>query len=1461
MQQSSVSQRFVRLAFAVLATGLVSLATGGCPPAPVPTEPSLEPTAGPTAGGTAVTIRGEGFVGSSGVLFGSVAAADFEVVNDRLIIATSPTHEVGLVDVTVVTPTPPVQLQTDQGADVVVGQFEFLAPEPAPRPVPATLGGISPTEGPVAGGTAVTLSGAAMPAGSTVLFGDLAAEGVEVATSELVRATTPAADGPGFVDVTLITPDGESVTLPGAFEYLADAPPAAFAVETLTPVEGSVAGGTVLTVRGTAFSPGMGVFLGGAPARGVEVINSRTLTAIAPAGRAGGVDLEVRHPDGQGARLLDAFTYFVQPIDPGTDTDNDGRTDVQEFLGYEITIDRFGFGTNPLHLVRRHVTSDPRKADTDEDGLDDLAEFVNKSDPRDADTDADGLFDNEEVVRWLTSPISVDTDGDARGLSGDLPPNASLFDGAELIALRDADGFLLSASGQRFVDASGNRLPPKDIERVIIGGTSPTLDDTDGDGASDYEEFDDPVRSPLVADLPAAEISIVDDAYVALFVEYAESAGTASEYGTTLSQSTSATLGTAESESNSLTQSLSASIGFDSTAGFTASTTAGVEITNSGSTTWTQESTTASQQEFSRLESESQIRTETAASGEIRLGLKITNTGELAFSLTNLAVTVRRFQPQAGDPDTSGAFRTVGTLEPTIPDVTLGPGASTDVIEVNATNVNPQLIRQFLARPTALSYDTVGFELENAEGINFTFLTEATFGRTALIIIDYGDGTFEEFRVATNIDRDPGTAAFRGITLRQALAETLGVTYGTTDPAVTGHAFLKSVTRADGTLLDSTPGQSRWVVFATPGVELANRDFDDVVLRNRDEVRLVYVRDDDGDGLLAREELLWNTDDNSPHSDRDPSVPGDVGDGLTDFEEVRVGWEVTALGETRRVFSDPRSIDADNDGLDDAAERAAGTDPYLADTDRDSLPDGVDPFPTVAANRFYVHAAASGAGDGSSWGDAFPELSTAISQATQRNADGDPQNDISEIWVAAGTYRAGSDASATFNMVNNCTIYGGFLGNETRLIQRNPDPLTNGCVLSGDLNGDDGANFSNYDDNTLLLLAPSPSINSTAVIDGFLLSSAQEFGVRLVGPPYPTVRNLFVTQTAGLGLAGAGFEVSGGGKVVLADVTINGNRGLRTGGLSLIAGADVDGFNLEISDNVATETTNGPDVGGGMLVRNGSRVRLYDSRVLRNSIQEGPLFCAGGVFVGRGGRLEAHRTTFEQNLNPETGAAAMMVEGDAVLVNTTFWRNALGNGALTGASAVYVNYDANNFVGGRLWASNCTLAYNTYPGSDNDVAALWVEGSRQGFGDVGAEAYIRNCIFWGNDSNGNTAERFQAYGDGASNNEMIFGTLDVRTSCIQGLGQSNPPYGDLVGNGNTGGDPAFVAGATGNLALRQNSNVIDLANALIDIDPFASGLQFLPPTDFDGNPRIVDGDGDGQLDVDMGAFEFQGAGQ
>jgi hypothetical protein len=76
-----------------------------------------------------------------------------------------------------------------------------------------TITGISPNNGPDAGGTSVAITGTGFITGSTVKFGSAAATGVTIHSSESVTATSPAGSGSELIDVTVTNSNGTSASV------------------------------------------------------------------------------------------------------------------------------------------------------------------------------------------------------------------------------------------------------------------------------------------------------------------------------------------------------------------------------------------------------------------------------------------------------------------------------------------------------------------------------------------------------------------------------------------------------------------------------------------------------------------------------------------------------------------------------------------------------------------------------------------------------------------------------------------------------------------------------------------------------------------------------------------------------------------------------------------------------------------------------------------------------------------------------------------------------------------------------------------------------------------------------------------------------------------------------------------------------------------------------------------------
>jgi hypothetical protein len=154
-----------------------------------PTVTKVTPKTGPTTGATSVTVTGTNLTGATAVKFGATAAAKFTVTSSTSITATAPAHAAGLVDVTVTT-------AGGTSAISLKDHYKFTA----------LVTNITPTSGPSAGGTTVTVTGSGFALGSAatkVKFGAAASKAVNCTSSTKCTTVSPQHE-PGTVHVTAV---------------------------------------------------------------------------------------------------------------------------------------------------------------------------------------------------------------------------------------------------------------------------------------------------------------------------------------------------------------------------------------------------------------------------------------------------------------------------------------------------------------------------------------------------------------------------------------------------------------------------------------------------------------------------------------------------------------------------------------------------------------------------------------------------------------------------------------------------------------------------------------------------------------------------------------------------------------------------------------------------------------------------------------------------------------------------------------------------------------------------------------------------------------------------------------------------------------------------------------------------------------------------------------------------------
>jgi uncharacterized repeat protein (TIGR01451 family) len=207
------------------------------------------------------------------------------------------------------------------------------------NPAPPSVTNVSPSSGPAAGGTVVTITGAGFTGASTVQFGTAPATSVTVNSATQITASSPAGAAGSTVDVTVVGPSGTSGTSSGdKFSYLSGGPPQ----ETLTVSTGGSGSGSVtgsgIACPGTCTSSyGQGTIV--------------TLTAVAASGSTFGGWSGACSGNGACTVTMNAAesvaATFSETVTPGsadlaTTLASSGIAAVGGYMGYTITVTNSG---------------------------------------------------------------------------------------------------------------------------------------------------------------------------------------------------------------------------------------------------------------------------------------------------------------------------------------------------------------------------------------------------------------------------------------------------------------------------------------------------------------------------------------------------------------------------------------------------------------------------------------------------------------------------------------------------------------------------------------------------------------------------------------------------------------------------------------------------------------------------------------------------------------------------------------------------------------------------------------------------------------------------------------------------------------------------------------------------------------------------------------------------------------
>ena len=352
---------------------------------------------------------------------------------------------------------------------------------------------------------------------------------------------------------------------------------------------------------------------------------------------------------------------------------------------------------------------------------------------------------------------------------------------------------------------------------------------------------------------------------------------------------------------------------------------------------------------------------------------------------------------------------------------------------------------------------------------------------------------------------------------------------------------------------------------------------------------------------------------------------------------------------------------------------------------------------TAAGKIIFVDANAPGpTHDGSSWANAYKYLQDGLTDA---NSSAKPV----EIRVAQGIYKPDEgigtmpgDRTATFQLINNVTLEGGYAGLDQ------PDPNERDItkyetILSGDLNGND------VDVGVLYYLwsHPTRTDNSYHVVTG---SGTDETAV---------LDGLTITDGHASSSGGGGM-VNIGGNPTLRNCRFSRNSAMYSAGMYNWSGSPVLTNCVFIGNSVE-------HFGSGMCNKQKSSPKLTNCIFTRNAAE----VIGGAGMSNHNSSPTLRNCTFKGNLTRGLGGAMCNErKSSPTLTNCTFSGN-LG-GMQTGAMN---NYDSSPTL------NNCILWANS-PGQvcDHNSTTLIsysdVQGGWQGEGNIDADPCFVDAGHW-----------------------------------------------------------------------------------------------------------------------------------